>query len=108
MTTTTRTHTLPPAARRKRQTNANAHDDEEVRIGRTSARSELGMFLKSVCGGVYIYGAVNESERWGWRRGMKRQGLAVERFGIHRTTTNDTGDLRNAMNDSDSLPETSV
>ena len=30
----------------------------------------------------------NESERWGWRRGMKKQGLAAERFGIHRTTTN--------------------
>ena len=45
------------------------------------------IFLKSVCGGVYIYGALNESERWGWRRGMKMQGLAVERFGIYQTTT---------------------
>ena len=61
--------------------------------------------MKSVCGGFYIDGAVNESERWGWRRGMKRQGLAVDLEFIEQQQT---GDLRNAMNDSDSLPETNV
>ena len=29
--------------------------------------------LKLSCGGVYIYGAVDESEGWGWLRDMKRQ-----------------------------------
>ena len=79
---------LPVAVANGKRTppDANAHDeDKEVGIEHRRGRNYL---LEIGLRGVYSYGAVNESERWGWRRGMKKQGLAAERFGIHRTTTN--------------------
>ena len=84
MTTTTRTHTLPPAARRKRQrqTNANAHDDEEVGIEHRLGRNNL--LEIGLRGRLHL-----RRSKWKWTLGLA---VGHEKVGAGR------GTIRNSSN----------